>query len=149
VVRGSVPPCRLRRRKFWKFDYEMVHSEVLKNALVLHVFAFYFFVHFSRGGVSWPHLPLCAEVHDYNRAYFTRRSVFHSRDTASAFICIVPTGCFWAGNLARKCDIGDACKQTEWKRGKFAFTVAITRCGNAEFQRILFQTYVITPQNVL
>ena len=25
LVRGSMPPCRLRRRKFWKFDYEMVH----------------------------------------------------------------------------------------------------------------------------
>ena len=23
-----MPPCRLRRRKFWIFDYEMVHSEV-------------------------------------------------------------------------------------------------------------------------
>ena len=27
-LRGSIPPCRLRRRKLWKFDYEMVHSEV-------------------------------------------------------------------------------------------------------------------------
>ena len=23
LVRGSMPPCRLRQRKFWKFDYEM------------------------------------------------------------------------------------------------------------------------------
>ena len=28
LVRGSMPPCRLRRRKFWKSDYEIVHSEV-------------------------------------------------------------------------------------------------------------------------
>jgi len=26
LVRGSMPPCRLRRRKFWKFDYEMVRK---------------------------------------------------------------------------------------------------------------------------
>ena len=31
LVRGSMPPCCLRRRKFWKFDYEMVHSEVYLN----------------------------------------------------------------------------------------------------------------------
>jgi len=30
LVRGSMPPCRLRRRKFRKSDYEMAHSEVLK-----------------------------------------------------------------------------------------------------------------------
>ena len=29
---------------------------------VLHVVAFKFFLHFSRG-VSWPHLPLCADAH--------------------------------------------------------------------------------------
>ena len=28
---GSMPPCRLRRRKLWKFDYEMVHSGVYLN----------------------------------------------------------------------------------------------------------------------
>jgi len=28
LVRGSMPPCRLRRRKFRKYDYEIVHSEV-------------------------------------------------------------------------------------------------------------------------
>ena len=34
-----MPPCRLRRRKFWKFDYEMVHSEVYlccQNSAVLY-----------------------------------------------------------------------------------------------------------------
>ena len=31
LVRGSMPPCRPRRRKFRKFDYEMVHSEVYLN----------------------------------------------------------------------------------------------------------------------
>ena len=30
---GSMPPCRLRQRKFWKFDYEMVHSEVYLNKI--------------------------------------------------------------------------------------------------------------------
>ena len=28
LVRGPMSPCRLRRRKFWKSDYEMVHSKV-------------------------------------------------------------------------------------------------------------------------
>jgi len=31
LVRGSMPPCRLRRRNFWKFDYEIVHFEVYLN----------------------------------------------------------------------------------------------------------------------
>ena len=91
-LRGSIPPCRLRRRKLWKFDYEMVHSEVHvylnkyvvsiapfstpacpdwsqniklteKTALFCMFFAFWFFIHFSRG-FSWPHLPLCANAHE-------------------------------------------------------------------------------------
>ena len=37
---GSVPPCRLRRRKFWKFDYEMVHSEVYLNKYVVSIAPF-------------------------------------------------------------------------------------------------------------
>ena len=32
---GSMPPWRLRRRKFRKFDYEMVHSEVYLNKYVV------------------------------------------------------------------------------------------------------------------
>ena len=28
---GSMPPCRVSERKFLKFDYEMVHSEVYLN----------------------------------------------------------------------------------------------------------------------
>jgi len=75
LVRGSMPPCRLRRRKFRKFDYEMVHSEVYLNKYVVSIepistpacpdcfqnityiniencffayFAFLFFIHFSR-----------------------------------------------------------------------------------------------------
>jgi len=32
LVRGSMPPCRLRRRKF---DYEMMHSEVYLNKYVV------------------------------------------------------------------------------------------------------------------
>ena len=26
---GSMPPCRLRRKKLWKFDYEMVHLKYI------------------------------------------------------------------------------------------------------------------------
>jgi len=37
---GSMPPCRLRRRKFWKFDYEMVHSEVYLNKCVVSIAPF-------------------------------------------------------------------------------------------------------------
>ena len=40
LVRGSVPACRLRRRKFWKFDYEMVHSEVYLNKYVVSIAPF-------------------------------------------------------------------------------------------------------------
>ena len=38
--RGSTPHCRLRRRKFWKFDYEMVHSEIYLNKYVVCVAPF-------------------------------------------------------------------------------------------------------------
>jgi len=37
LVRGSMPPCRLRRRKFTKFDYEMVHSGVYPNKYVVSI----------------------------------------------------------------------------------------------------------------
>jgi len=37
LVRGSMLPCRLRRRKFRKFDYEMVHSEVHLNKYVISI----------------------------------------------------------------------------------------------------------------
>ena len=37
---GSMPPCRLRRRKFWKFVYEMVHSEVYLNTHVVSIAPF-------------------------------------------------------------------------------------------------------------
>ena len=56
-----MPPCRLKRRKLWKFDYEMVHSEVLKNALFVCFRSLIFHPFFQ--GVSWPHLPLCADAH--------------------------------------------------------------------------------------
>ena len=52
-----MPPCRLRRRKFSKFDYEMVHSEVLKNALFA-CFRFLIFHPFSRGSAD----PICPYV---------------------------------------------------------------------------------------
>ena len=35
-----MPPCRLRRRQFWKFDYEMVHSEVYLNKHVVSIAPF-------------------------------------------------------------------------------------------------------------
>ena len=37
---GSVPPCRLRRRNFWKFGYEMMHSEVYLNKYVVSIAPF-------------------------------------------------------------------------------------------------------------
>ena len=37
---GSMPPCRLRRRQFWKFYYEMVHSEVYMNKHVVSIAPF-------------------------------------------------------------------------------------------------------------
>ena len=40
LVRGAMLPCRLRRRKFWKFDYEMVHSEVYLNNYVVSIALF-------------------------------------------------------------------------------------------------------------
>ena len=36
----SMPPCRLRRKKFKKFDYEMVHSEVYLNKYVVSIAPF-------------------------------------------------------------------------------------------------------------
>jgi len=36
----SVPLCHLRRRKFWKFDYEMVHFEVYLNKYVVSIAPF-------------------------------------------------------------------------------------------------------------
>ena len=42
LVGGSMSPCRLRRRKFWKFDYwyEIVHSEVYLNKYVVSIAPF-------------------------------------------------------------------------------------------------------------
>ena len=37
---GSMRPCRTRRRTFWKFDYEMVHSEVYLNKYVVSIAPF-------------------------------------------------------------------------------------------------------------
>ena len=37
---GAVPPYLLRRRKFWKFDYEMVDSEVYVNKYVVSIAPF-------------------------------------------------------------------------------------------------------------
>jgi len=38
---GSMPPCRLRRRKFFEnVDYEMVHSEVYRNKYVVSIAPF-------------------------------------------------------------------------------------------------------------
>ena len=71
---GSMPRCRLRRRKFLKFDYEMVHSEVYlntcgqhsavfltsiqKTALFCMFSLFNFFIHFSMGGQLTPFAPV-------------------------------------------------------------------------------------------
>jgi len=40
LVRGVNAPCRLRRRKFWKVDYEMVHREVNLNKYVVSIAPF-------------------------------------------------------------------------------------------------------------
>ena len=88
LVRGSMPPCRLRRRKVGKFDYEIVHSEVYLNKYVVSIASFstpacpncsqniqktalfacfrflIFHPFFQGGGVSWPHLSLCAGADD-------------------------------------------------------------------------------------
>ena len=40
LVTGSMPSCRLGRRKFWKFDYEMVHSEVYLNKYAVSIAPF-------------------------------------------------------------------------------------------------------------
>ena len=82
-----MPHCRPRRRKFWKFDYElkyeMVHSEVYLNKYAVSIapfstpaftstpiqktalFCMFSLFNFSSifQGVSWPHLPLCADAH--------------------------------------------------------------------------------------
>jgi len=79
----SMPPCRLRWRKFWNFFYEVVHSEVYLTKYVVSIapfstsacpdcsqncsfWMFSFFFNFSSSfqGVSWPHLPLCADSLD-------------------------------------------------------------------------------------
>ena len=39
-LEGSVPPWLLRRIKFWKFDYEMVHSEVYPDKYVVSIAPF-------------------------------------------------------------------------------------------------------------
>jgi len=36
-----MPRCRLKRRKFGKFDYEMVHSEVYLNNYVVSMAVLY------------------------------------------------------------------------------------------------------------
>jgi len=40
LVRGSMPPCRLKRIFFGKFDYEMVHSEVYLDKYVVSIAPF-------------------------------------------------------------------------------------------------------------
>ena len=37
LVRESMPPCRLRRKKFRKFDYKVVPSEVYPNKYVVSI----------------------------------------------------------------------------------------------------------------
>ena len=91
LARGSMPPCRLRGRKFWKFDYEMVRSEVYVNKYVVSIAPFStpaftpiphsgnycFFCIFSlsnfhpffQEGVSWLHLPQCADAHEPSHTF--------------------------------------------------------------------------------
>ena len=85
LVRGSMPPCRLRRRKF---DYEMVHSEVYLNKYVVSIapfstsaftrapppfskllffacFRFLIFLSIFQSGQLTPFAALCADAHGY------------------------------------------------------------------------------------
>jgi len=63
------------------------HSE---NCSFLHVFAFYFFIHFSRG-VSWPHLPLHADAHalgQYDGSIFATAAVMRPVSTITVATCL-------------------------------------------------------------
>ena len=57
-LRGSMPPCRLRRRKFCKFDYETVHFGVYLNKYTVSVAPF-----------STPACPDCSQ-NIYKTAFF-------------------------------------------------------------------------------
>ena len=87
LVRGSMPPCPLRRRKFWKFEEGYSRRGVMINnnnnnnhhqldqpvitritsplppiqKTVLCMFSLFNFSSIFPGGDSWPHLPLCAD----------------------------------------------------------------------------------------
>ena len=94
LVRGSMPPCHLRWRKFWKFEEEysrrrvMINNNNNNNSLIISLtnqsslvslhphpnpenclfscFRFLIFHPFFPGvGVSWPHLSLCADAHGW------------------------------------------------------------------------------------
>ena len=75
-----MPPCRLRQNKLWKFDYEMVHSEIYLNKYVVSIapfstpaftpppiqktalfacFRFLIFHPFFQGGQLTPFAPMC------------------------------------------------------------------------------------------
>jgi len=58
LVRGPMPPCRLRRRKFRKSDYEMAHSEVLKMVF-FPCSRFLIFHLFFQGGQLTTFAPMC------------------------------------------------------------------------------------------
>ena len=60
---GSMPPCRLRRRKFSKIWLRNGAFWSTEKCSFSHVIAFLIFHPFFQG-VSWPHLPLCADAHD-------------------------------------------------------------------------------------
>ena len=84
LVRGVNAPLPPEEIFFLKFDYKMVHSEEYLNKYVVSIasfstpacpdcsqkllffacFRFLFFHPFSTG-VSWPHLPLCADAYVY------------------------------------------------------------------------------------
>ena len=55
LVRGSMPPCCLRRRKFGKLDYKMVHSEEYLNKYVVSTALF-----------STPACPDCSQKYNIN-----------------------------------------------------------------------------------
>ena len=87
LVRGSMPPCRLRRRKFRKFDYEMVHFELYLNQYVVSIAPF-----------STPACPDCSQ-NNYNIglniencsfclfSLFNFSSIFQQGDGLAGTIC--------------------------------------------------------------
>jgi len=89
-----MPPCRLMRIFFWKFDYEMVHSEVYLNKYVVSIapfpqppfrkllfftcFRFLIFIHFLQGVCGYACTLHAKQKQTWirNRGYVTAAHIF-------------------------------------------------------------------------